>query len=428
VISLYQRIEIKNFKSLKKVSINPSLITIITGANGSGKSSILQALMLLKQSINQSILRVEGPIVNLGNCQELLFKGSDSEQLGFQLTGFLRPWSVLESSTKEMERLNYDIAWSFDSFGRMTEVQASIESEFASMKSNWNQFEGPKTQAGQAGAFTFEVDGVNNIFVPMYLKTPPGAGEQGKIGRDVQRLFLAFQRQLELTFLVPPFRGQDLPWYDLRVQPELDLTSTGGSSDQASRVASTLAYRRELEARISDWIERITGAKVNAELVPQKHITVQAQSTLSKNRKIRVNIVNEGYGSNQLVHLMTQIALAPEGSSICIDDPEIHLHPKAQAELAEVILEIAKEEQKQIILTTHSEHMLFRFLSSVADGKLASNELAIYYFVKKDGATVEKQLKIDEKGVLDEGLPGFFEADISELKKHLEALIKKEER
>lgn len=428
MISLYQKIEIKNFKSLKAVSISPSLITIITGVNSSGKSSILQALMLLKQSINQNILQVEGPVVNLGNCQELVFEGSDSQQLGFRLAGFLKPWSALESFTKEMERLNYDVAWSFDSSGRMTEVQASIDSEFASLKSNWNQFEGSKTQTAQAGAFTFEIDGVNNITVPMNLKTPLDRGDQGKIGRDIQRLFFAFQRQLELTFLVPPFRGQDLPWYDLRVRPELDLTSTGGSPDQASRVASTMAYRRELEAKISNWIERITGVKVSAELVPQRRITVRAQSRLSQNREVRVNIVNEGYGSNQLVHLMTQIALAPEGSSICIDDPEIHLHPKAQAELAEVLLEIAKEEQKQIILTTHSEHILFRFLSSVAEGKLAPNELTIYDFVKKDGVTMEKRLKIDEKGTLEEGLPGFFEADIFELKKYLEALVKKEEK
>nr|MDO8132612.1 AAA family ATPase [Candidatus Njordarchaeum guaymaensis] len=183
-----------------------------------------------------------------------------------------------------------------------------------------------------------------------------------------------------------------------------------------------------MEAKISKWIERITGVKVSAELVPQRRITVRAQSMLPQNREVRVNIVNEGYGSNQLVHLMTQIALAPEGSSICIDDPEIHLHPKAQAELAEVLLEIAREQQKQIILTTHSEHILFRFLSSVAEGKLTPDELAIYDFVKKDGVTMERRLKIDERGTLEEGLPGFFEADIDELKKYLEALVEKEEK
>lgn len=125
---------------------------------------------------------------------------------------------------------------------------------------------------------------------------------------------------------------------------------------------------------------------------------------------------------------MGQIALAPEGSSICIDDPEIHLHPKAQAELAELFVEIAKGENKQLLMTTHSEHILFRLLTTVAEKKLDPAQLAIYYFDKRDGWTNAKRLIVDDKGTIEQGLPGFFEADVGEFRKYMEAISPKEKR
>lgn len=126
--------------------------------------------------------------------------------------------------------------------------------------------------------------------------------------------------------------------------------------------------------------------------------------------------------------MMGQIALAPEGSSICIDDPEIHLHPKAQAELAELFIKIAKDEHKQFLATTHSEHIVFRLLTAVAEKKLDPSQLAIYYFDKTNGWTNARKLVVDDKGTLKEGLPGFFEADIGEFRKYIEAVSRKKKR
>ena len=67
-----------------------------------------------------------------------------------------------------------------------------------------------------------------------------------------------------------------------------------------------------------------------------------------------------------------------------IEEPEIHLHPKAQAELAEVLTEEAKANGKQMIMATHSEHILSRLLTLVAENKLSRDELAVYSFEKDD--------------------------------------------
>ena len=80
------------------------------------------------------------------------------------------------------------------------------------------------------------------------------------------------------------------------------------------------------------------------------------------------------------------------------------------------------KEKKQLIITTHSEHILFRLLSSVAAGDLALKDLAINYFEKKDGITEVTPLDIDEKGRVKGGLPGFFETELNELSTYIGAL------
>ena len=70
-----------------------------------------------------------------------------------------------------------------------------------------------------------------------------------------------------------------------------------------------------------------------------------------------VNIVSEGFGANSLIMLLLQLVSADKGATVMIEEPEIHLHPKAQAELASVLAEVALEEDKQVIMTTHSEHI-----------------------------------------------------------------------
>ena len=79
-------------------------------------------------------------------------------------------------------------------------------------------------------------------------------------------------------------------------------------------------------------------------------------------------MVAEGFGSNSLILLLHQLLNAKKGATVLIEEPEIHLHPKAQADLAEVLADTAKAEEKQIIMTTHSEYVAGRLLTLVAEG------------------------------------------------------------
>ena len=104
-------------------------------------------------------------------------------------------------------------------------------------------------------------------------------------------------------------------------------------------------------------MNKVTGVGLRAAVIPGREVEVKSQIPVGE-----VNVTGEGFGSNTLIQLLHQLITAEKGATVLIEEPEIHLHPKAQADLAEVLAETAKAEDKQIIMTTHSEHLVERLL------------------------------------------------------------------
>lgn len=134
------------------------------------------------------------------------------------------------------------------------------------------------------------------------------------------------------------------------------------------------------------------------------------------------SFVNEGLGIHQLLFTLIPIALSQPFETICIDDPGAHLHPKAQSDLVSLLLRIYKEEHKQFLIATHSEHILFSFLTALAKKEITKDEIVVYYFENKDGIAEIRRVEVDEYGRISGGLPGFFEHNIEKMLDYLSSL------
>ena len=189
----------------------------------------------------------------------------------------------------------------------------------------------------------------------------------------------------------------------------------------ARDVATTLAMRRDAEEQINEWFQEITGVKVQSRVEKRQQTSVQVIGSAG-----RVNVINEGFGTNQLVLLLLQLALCNSEALLAIDEPESHLHPKAQVALVKVLLERAKEQDLQLILITHSEHVLHALLNKVAQGQLTPEEFGIFYFQKEGAEAKVEPLVVTEKGMVEGGLPGFFEAGLEELSEFMKALSQRQ--
>lgn len=422
---MLEHISVENFKALRNADINLGVVTVLIGANGTGKSSVFQTLVVLKQSRGTDELRTDGPHVSLGQYRDIVHNNEETEEICIRLTNLVH--EPIEPLFRSESRFFYEAV--FDTRGIRSQ-QGKIELQGAI------QFVGghiarPKAYS-TARPKTFEYHGVSfNIKGHSTIALPlrqsggsfPSEDDKSRIQFELGekcfgKLFSAINDTLANTYYVPAVRGLSEPSYPLTDGPTQDLSSVGSADLQARHVASTLAYRRDLEAKVSSWTKRVTGTSIEAPIIPKRQVAVEA--VVGSRR--RMNIVNEGFGTNQLLQPFLQLAIAPSGSLILIEEPEIHIHPAAQNRLCKILVEVAKEERKQVLVTTHSEHILTSLLTSVASHELKAKELAVYFFEKdKDEAKVSP-LSVDYRGQVRGGLKGFFEASMDELEEYMKAL------
>ena len=218
--------------------------------------------------------------------------------------------------------------------------------------------------------------------------------------------------------MVPASRGLTHGTYMLRSESVDDISGVSGLGEQEDDTATTLAYNRRMVEKVSHLMEKITGVGFRVDTVPPQSARPVVESLLGD-----ISLLAEGFGTNALVQLLFVMVRTVRGATVLIEEPEIHLHPKAQADLASVLVEEAKSNNKQIVMTTHSEHVAGRLLTLVAEGTLSADELAIYSFEKDErGVCSASNIEVTDRGQVNRGLKGFFETDMDEMQRYVSAL------
>ena len=101
---------------------------------------------------------------------------------------------------------------------------------------------------------------------------------------------------------------------------------------------------------------------------------------------------------------------------VCIEQPEIHLHPKHQTELANLFVECCKKENNIFIIETHSEHLLLRLRNLIRKGEISNEDVSIVYVNKDEGKTYCKEIRVNKYGNLIERFPeDFFDVSYREV-------------
>jgi len=173
----------------------------------------------------------------------------------------------------------------------------------------------------------------------------------------------------------------------LRASPQryyiLDQEAYALSPDfsKGESIVQALKTNRTLKSKVGKWLDAF-GFDINVERSEEviHHLKV------SQN-KLDLNIMDVGFGISQILPILVQCFFAKEDSLTTIEQPEIHLHPQMQAQLANLFVEVSTEKKRNLIIETHSEYMLRRLRRLVADpayDKVNANNVGIYFFEGKD--------------------------------------------
>jgi predicted ATPase len=131
-----------------------------------------------------------------------------------------------------------------------------------------------------------------------------------------------------------------------------------------------------------------------------------------------------GFGLSQVLPVITSCYVLPSGTSLIIEQPELHLHPKAQSELADVFINAVNRRQIQVIFESHSEHLLTRLQRRVAEGLLRRTDVALYFTQLVNGVSRISELKLDEGGNIVNWPDDFFGDELGERLAMAEAAAK----
>jgi predicted ATPase len=393
---------ISNFKSLRSVNLPLGKITLLTGANNSGKSSILYSLLALKNTIanpNQSMdTCLTLPFINLGGFQQTVYNKEEDRQIILEITaaegdvevkyalGLGKVSSFLKITGIEPYPFEAKLDIAFPYPANKT-VEFILNTNDGLVKYKWN------------GVLLSDVDisHINSFFF-------------------ADRLTYEFPDFLKDVFQSPIFELSTIDFVPMRrgfTQPYYAAVPLGSQISTEEQIATLLANDRDLAGKVAFYLEKIVQRSFSVYSPPG--ISSIYLQTMDRANGFTSDLVNEGLGTNQLVTILAKV-LQNNNRFICIDEPEIHLHPTIIDKLVAVLIEVAEKENKQFLVSTHSEHFVNAILKKVVEQRIGHDDVKVYYLDKKGKDTTVELQEINADGQIRGGLKNFYATELDNLK------------
>ena len=448
---MLKELSVTNFKSWAKISKMPlAPITGLFGANSSGKTSILQLLLMLKQTVESPdraqalIFGDEKTPANLGTFRDVLFQHEPAKTLSWSLLWeFAHPFAVTDPAhVKQVLFAGRELAFEAEvaegTSGRLLVNRMSYE--IADRRFTMQR------QGASETKYALHAEGADFQLVrypgrPWPLPGPVkcyGFPDQVKAyfqnAGFLADLQLAFEEMFGRVYYLGPLREyprRQYPWAgsepaDMGRRGERVVDALLAARDASITIPLGKGRKRpSLEVYVAGWLKRlglIHSFSVEAIAKDSNLYRVRVQRTPTS---ASVLITDVGFGVSQILPALVLCFYVPEGSTIVLEQPEIHLHPSVQAGLADVFIDAVKRRKVQIIFESHSEHLLRRLQRRVAEEKVVPESTALYFCQMNDGQSELTPLKVDMFGNIENWPKDFFGDEFGEMASMTTAAMKR---
>jgi len=452
-----------NFKSWPKLGpMRLAPLTGLFGANSSGKSSILQFLLMLKQTADSpdraQVLyfgeeKSEKSLAVLGTFDDVLHKLAPERRLSWSLAWKL-PKALKVPDPQDargnplMTGSEVKLSCDVEDVGQGRLAVQVMEYLFAAQQFSMRPLSISKKDTGRKDAptkYTLEAQGGTFNFErgrgrPLEGLPPPikcygfpaqvrAAYQNAQFLSDLE---YAFEQQMQRVFYLGPLR--EYPFRDYRwsgAEP-IDMGRRGEkvvsallAAKQRGAMVGRGKGRKPLEEKVAEWLKKL--GLIHDFRVEEigKENNLYRVSVQRSSSSAHVLLPDVGFGVSQILPVIALCYYVPEGSTILLEQPEIHLHPKAQEGLADVLIDAVKSQKVQVLVESHSEHLLRRLQRRIAEEKFKLEDAALYFCDAKNGASELIPLDIDMYGVIRNWPNEFFGNEMKDIAAMSDAKMKR---
>ncbi|MBZ0275736.1 MAG: DUF3696 domain-containing protein [Anaerolineae bacterium] len=416
------RLRLSRFKCWHELDLGLAPLTILFGTNSSGKTSILESLLLLKQTTasfdRQQHINFGGSerdYVDLGSYRSLVFNHQTDSRINITLEWMAGRES--ENGAVNQQDFNYTVRW------RQLTDRVVIE-RLSYERNSGQMFFRMERQDNDRYKYEVPPRSKDTRGPNPHLPAPESCYA---IPLEVSRLYtdfdpLEFNRQFEAVMKRIVYLGP------LRDYPRRTYPWTGTSPQEIGRkgdntVEALIASERRqpkspkrnrelgLLEQVSLWLSRM-------ELISDFRIEAIDEAKRFYETKVKTRpegmdntLIDVGFGISQVLPVITLLFFVPEHSIVLIEQPELHLHPSAQAHLADLFLEVAEKRHLQLVIESHSEHLLRRLQRRIAEADYPyanPNHVRLYYCEASESGSLLQAVNADMFGQIRNWPKNFF--------------------
>jgi hypothetical protein len=428
-------IAVAGFKSIRdeqKIEIRP--LTILAGANSSGKSSMMQPLLLLKQTLEAPYdpgpILLNGPILKFTLADQLFSRSAKGRASGnFVLSLRLSSGDSLQSTfCKEhkhglgIERT--EIRWDGKEISYWPEMRHDeILKAFRENGIDLSADFATSTKKGQ-----WEIKRYRCFIGPVWVVAGTGTSllptTNGTIGA---RPGPVWEEIVPEIIYLPGLRGNPD-----RVYPAAVTSGTFAGPFQAYTASLISEWMTNGEAILNQLNAELKQLELTGGVTAVRINDAQIELHVGRLRDLpptgpenRVNIADVGLGTSQVLPLLVALHAAKPGQLVYVEQPETHLHPRAQTALAGILGEAAKRGVR-VVVETHSSLILLGVQTLVAEEKLDPDKVKLHWFQRdNDGKTTVESGGLDEAGRIGEWPEDFDDVTLRAQKEYLDASSKR---
>jgi predicted ATPase len=433
-----RRLRLENFKAWQDTGVlQLAPLTILFGSNSSGKSSVNHLLMMLRQTVRSPDRRSVVDLgdstspVQLGAFRDVIFGHDTSRELGFEMDWDMPTpihvrysgqrlhfsASIRQAPTgRTLQSEGFEYALSNDDMLRVDYRRDERRTDrWRILTENYDLKRAP----GRAWELPKPVQ---------FYGFPAEASLYFQNSAFLADLELALEARLEALSYLGPIRQPPARLYSWAGTVPEDVGWRGENAIQAILAGANRRYNWTPKARtkplasvVGEWLSRmgLVSSFEVSEIAPERNeyeVRVRAGR-----RSSVVQLTDVGFGISQVLPVITQAFYAPPGSTVLIEQPEIHLHPRAQSELGDLLIAAikAREDSRprdvQLVIESHSEHLLRRIQRRIAERTVEPDEIALYFcYPGPNGSSIDR-LELNAYGDILNWPPDFFGDELEDV-------------